>query len=269
MTHEQTKNCGICNVCGAAESSVLVVKNGLSVYRCGSCGLGFTWPQPQELADQYDSTYFDLYRRRRPFRLKRADSRLRRIELLMDPGKLLDIGCSLGYFVEAANARGWQASGVEISPFAAEEARRMGLDVKTGTLEEANLPAESLDCVTMWDVLEHVPDPTRHMLEVRRILRPRGLVVVGTPDLGHIQFRLKRERWRHLKPAEHIFYFSGPNINMLLRRTGFEPVHPRLIGGRRFPGSTRAALASTLSRAIRPNDVMTVYGVKNVQVPID
>jgi len=251
-----------CNICGSEVSDILLKKDGHSVYQCQVCGLAFTWPQPEAIADQYDASYFDLYRRRRKFRLKRGDTRLRRIELIKEPGRLLDIGCSLGYFVEAANARGWQAGGVEISAHASEEARKIGLDVKTGVLEDARYADSSFDCVTMWDVLEHVPDPTKHMIEVNRILPPGGLVVIGTPNLDHTRFKMQRENWRHLKPAEHIFYFMKSNISRLLDKTGFDVVHPPIIGGRVFPGSTAAAIKCCMTRLVQINDVLTVYGVK-------
>lgn len=252
-----------CNICGSEVSSVLIRKDAHDIYQCSSCGLAFTYPQPQAIAEQYDSAYFDLYRRRREFRLRRGEARLKRIELIKEPGRLLDIGCSLGYFVEAANSRGWCASGVEISPYAAQEARELDLDVRTGILEEDNYADGSFDCVTMWDVLEHVPDPTQHMLNVRRILADGGLVVIGTPNLGHRLFRAKRERWRHLKPAEHIFYFQNSSISLLLKKTGFGLVQPPVIGGRSFTGSFGAAIKSGMSRIVQLNDVMTVYGVKN------
>lgn len=252
-----------CNICGSGEYALLLHKDGHDVVRCASCGLAFTYPQPSMLSEQYDSTYFDLYRRRHEFRLRRADSRLRRIELLMAPGRLLDIGCSLGYFVEAANARGWHASGVEISPYAAAEARSLGLDVRTGTLDAAAYEDGSFDCVTMWDVLEHVPDPTRHMGEVRRILAPGGMVVVGTPNLGHALFRLKRENWRHLKPAEHIFYFTASTLARLFEKTGFAVARPPLWSGRSFDGSAGAAVKCGLSRLVQLNDVITMYGVRH------
>jgi len=252
-----------CNLCGSDVDRVLVTKNGHDVVRCDTCGLAFTWPRPEALAEQYDASYFDLYRRRRNFRLRRGENRLKRIELIREPGRLLDIGCSLGYFVEAAEARGWKASGIEISPHAAEEARKMGLDVRTGVLDDADYADESFECVTMWDVLEHVPDPTAHMLEVRRVLADGGLVVIGTPDLGHRLFRIKRENWRHLKPAEHIYYFEQSSLARLLVKTGFSVVRPPVLGGRRFPGSLGASIKSAASRFARPNDVITVYGVKN------
>ncbi|MCX8053677.1 MAG: class I SAM-dependent methyltransferase [Armatimonadetes bacterium] len=248
-----------CNVCGGDGVSFLVSKNGYRVYQCRSCGFAFTHPQPECLSDQYDSGYFDLYQKRRKFRLKRSVARLKQIELIIPPGRLLDIGCSLGYFVEAANARGWQASGIDISKYAAQEARKLGLNVFSGTVEGFGFPEESFDCVTMWDVLEHVPDPTAHMLEVRRIIAPGGLVVIGTPDLGHPAFRIKRERWRHLKPAEHINYFCRSSIRRLLVNTGFDIVTPPIFGGRYFTGSLCARLRAIFSRLVQLNDVMVVY----------
>ena len=250
-----------CNVCGAGVERVLLAKQGHTVMQCDACGLAFTHPQPASLAEQYDSNYFDLYKKRKPFRIKRAHNRLSAIELLIAPGRLLDIGCSLGYFVEAAIQRGWQACGIEISPHAAGEAKSLGLDVKTGALEDARYPDASFDCVTMWDVLEHVPDPTLHMREVRRILKPGGIVTVGTPDLGHSAFREKREDWRHLKPSEHIFYFEERTLARLFAKTGFRQVIPPIIPRRRFSGCQMAAIRACLYRTLRLKDVLIAYAV--------
>lgn len=246
-----------CNLCEKPVERVLLTKDSYNVYCCGSCGLAFTHPQPEGLSEQYDDSYFEIYRKRREFRLRRSEARLSRIELLRRPGRLLDIGCSLGYFVEAAARRGWDACGVEISPYAAAEAREIGLDVRAGLLEDARFADGSFDCVTMWDVLEHVSDPVGHMLEVRRILSPGGLVVIGTPDLGHLLCRTRRERWRHLKPGEHIFYFRRSSIRVLFDRAGFRWL-PR---PSRLPVLGKAVAA--MSRLTQLNDVMTVYGVKH------
>ncbi len=241
-----------CNICGAHTENVILAKGGHEVRRCSACGLAFTYPIPEQLEAQYDSAYFELYRKRREFRLARADARLKRIETIKKPGRLLDIGCSLGYFVEAACRRGWNAEGLEISPFAAQEARALGLNVRDGVLQSAGYESGVFDCVTMWDVLEHVPDPTGHMREVNRILADGGLVVIGTPDLGHPAFRLKGVRWRHLKPAEHIFYFSRSSI----AKTGFEEVYCKPLG-------VLSGAAALIARHTQLKDVMTVYGVKN------
>ncbi len=248
-----------CNICQENNCYLLVHKDSHDVYRCRQCGLAFTHPLPHKLYEQYDSGYFELYRRRRAFRLKRADARLRQIELIMRPGKLLDIGCSLGYFLEAANARGWDACGIDVSAYAVNEARKLGLNAHVGDLEQIGFESSSFDCVTMWDVLEHVPDPTKHMREVRRVLVSGGLVVIGTPNVDHFAFRLKRDKWRHLKPAEHVYYFGRSSVETLLRKTGFRPIKPPVWAAPLFPGHLRARVRALFSRVAQPNDVMTVY----------
>ncbi|MDH7600891.1 MAG: class I SAM-dependent methyltransferase [Armatimonadota bacterium] len=249
----------ICNICRSVDCYPLIHKDGHDVYRCRGCGLVFTHPLPEELYEQYDARYFDLYRRRRQFRLKRADARLRQIELIMRPGKLLDIGCSLGYFLEAAKSRGWDAWGIDVSDYAVNEARKLGLNVRVGDLEQVGFETGSFDCVTMWDVLEHVPDPTSHMREVRRVLATGGLVVIGTPNADHLAFRIKREKWRHFKPAEHVYYFGRFSIETLLRNTGFKPVRPSVLAPAVFVGHLGARIRALLSLIVQPNDVMTVY----------
>lgn len=234
----------------------------MSVWLCCDCGMAFTHPQPVDLGEQYDSSYFDLYAKRHRFRLKRADKRLRKIELLTKSGRLLDIGCSLGYFVEAANNRGWDGYGVEISEHAAGVAAKSGLKVKSGVIEDACYEDDFFDCVTMWDVLEHVPDPTKHMLEVKRILKPGGLVVIGTPNFAHPIARRKMKtapcQWRHFKPHEHVFYFTPQSLKMLLEKCGFDAVMPPLFPRR--AGLVTAAMSEAFCRTFQLNDVMIMYG---------
>ncbi len=251
-----------CELCGGRSFTPIAERDGMRVYMCDGCQLAATLPQPESVEEQYDSSYFEKYRKRHAFRIARAHDRLAKIELLKGPGRLLDIGASLGYFVEAALARGWDARGVEISNAAASEARDHGLDVFSGKLEDAGYEDGSFDCVTMWDMLEHAPSPVSHMLEVNRILAPGGLVVIGTPDIGHCAFRFKKNEWRHLKPAEHLFYFAESTISRLLTKTGFSRVVPPVAGGRKFAGSMKPRIKNMSSRLVRINDVITAYGVK-------
>lgn len=250
-----------CNICDCEQTVPLLQKNGYTVHQCTNCQLAFTYPLPEALDDQYDEQYFELYGKHWEFRIKRAQKRLGVIEMIRQKGRLLDVGCSLGYFVQAAESCGWDAEGLEISPFASALARKNGLNVKTGTLKDAGYPDASFDCVTMWDVIEHVPDPTAQMQEINRILTPGGVAVIGTPNLAHALFKIKRTNWRHLKPAEHIFYFQASNLNRLLERTGFVSVNPLQCPGR-SSASARTIACELMTQLINPRDVVTVYGVK-------
>jgi SAM-dependent methyltransferase len=254
-----------CNLCGGAAFTPLVERWGLKVIRCGDCGLAFTYPLPEEITSQYDKYYFELYARRSEFRRRRMARRLRCIETLISPGRVLDIGCSLGYFLEVAQRSGWAAYGTDISSFAIAHCKLSGLDVRQGSLADSGFEGGFFNCVTMWDVLEHVPDPTAHMLEVNRVLRPGGLAVIGTPDISHLAFKIKKREWRHLKPAEHLYYFSRSTIRTLFEKSGFRQVWPKV---------TFSAGASCLSSVLRQyagnklrlNDVLVAYGIKTEYV---
>ena len=209
------------------------------IVRCAGCGLRFMSPQPtaDELADLYGETYYvsvDSRERgydgyvteaenwRRTFRDRLGD--LPRV-----PGRLLDVGAATGFFVEQARATGWEAIGVEPSEWAAAYARNeLGVDVRSGTLESLQFPDETFDVVTMWEVIEHLPDPRTTLGEVRRILRPGGRLVLSTPDAGSLAARLSGRRWLGWrKVPEHVFFFDRANLDRLLGQSGFKPVRHR------------------------------------------
>jgi len=137
--------------------------------------------------------------------------------------QLLDIGCAHGFMLEAAQQRGFQASGIDISP-AVSVARQQGFNVYDRPLHELGLSANTFDIITLIDVLEHVPDPRRLMQEVCRILKPKGAVLIVTPDIGSWIARIMKDSWPHYK-SEHIFYFNRRSLCMLLRKTGFSVEH--------------------------------------------
>jgi SAM-dependent methyltransferase len=146
------------------------------------------------------------------------------------PGRLLDVGCSAGFFLACALAAGWEAQGVELSDDAAELARRRGLDVVTGTIELAELAPRSFDVVTMWDVLEHVEDPLATLRQAAELLGDGGLLFVSTPNVDGLfprfSYRLARlaGRWPHPEPPRHLFQFSKATLGRFLREAGFETI---------------------------------------------
>src|SRR5262249_44992987 len=139
---------------------------------CGTCHLRFLVRQPtrEGFVELYGPEYFQSdyhcgcnehsYFANEEAFVKLAHDHLRVLEREAQPGRLLEVGCAGGYFLQAARDRGWQPVGIEISEVAADYARQtLGLDVRTGTLETVSLEPESFDAVFLGDVLEHVPDP--------------------------------------------------------------------------------------------------------------
>ena len=136
-------------------------------------------------------------------------------------GRLLDVGCHIGVFLELAAARGWLAEGVEPSRWASELARARGLRVTRGTLRGAALPSAAFDVVTIWDVIEHFPDPVAELREVHRLLRPGGLVGITTMNVDSPVARLLGRRWPWLMQM-HLYYFSVRTLSAMLERCGFQ-----------------------------------------------
>ena len=170
------------------------------IVECGHCGLVYAnprWPTGTVL-DAYTAVEDETYVEERHGRELTFRHHLRQVERIVGPANgraLLDVGAYIGVFVEVAAAAGWRAQGVEPSAWAAAEAQRRGLAVHAGTLESAALPPESFDVVTMWDVIEHLADPTTELASARRLLRPGGWLVVHTMDIGSPVARLMGARW--------------------------------------------------------------------------
>jgi 2-polyprenyl-3-methyl-5-hydroxy-6-metoxy-1,4-benzoquinol methylase len=140
--------------------------------------------------------------------------------LVPGKGELLDIGPNVGTCLALARERGWRVRGIEINAEAARYCREArGLEVITGTLGPETYPEGRFDVVLMGDVIEHVASPAHVMRMVARILRPAGVALVSTPDIGRWAARLLQ-----VKPVEHIHYFDASTMERLVRQAGLDVV---------------------------------------------
>jgi SAM-dependent methyltransferase len=151
---------------------------------------------------------------------QRATSR-QALAVLGPPGRLLDLGCWVGFLASEAMRSGWEVTGVEPSHWAAERARSRGIEVVEAPLLEAPLPEEGFDAVTLGDVIEHFPDPGAALDRVASLLAPGGLVWIATPDAGSRVARLLGPRWWSVIPT-HVHLFTRRSLVRLLERHGFE-----------------------------------------------
>ena len=201
------------------------------IVRCLGCGLAYTNPRPlpQVIAGGYRKSVDPEYVSEDSSRSINAHMSLHVVRRFAKGGRLLDVGCNTGYFLNAARLD-FEAHGVEPSEWASDFARtRLRLDVVTGTLEEAGFQPGFFDVVTMNDVVEHFTDPQRALRQVASLLRPGGHLYLVTPNIRSLSARLLGGRWWGLRPA-HLYYFSPETLGRMLRHAGFEVVLRKSFG---------------------------------------
>ncbi len=137
-------------------------------------------------------------------------------------GAVLDVGAGRGAFVEQAAARGLRAWGIEAAPaFARYATEVLAVDVRSGLVQEHGLPEASLDAITMWHVLEHLPRPADVLRALRAALRPGGLLCVEVPNADSVVARVLGADWPGLRPEVHVGQFTPGALGRLLARAGF------------------------------------------------
>ena len=220
-----------CAVCGGAGVARFARQAPYSVWRCPDCGF------VSNLRDrgattvsgaQPDHEFAQLTWTGKPYRdsleefVAYYDPLLSTLESWVSPGRLLDVGCGPGFFLEAARRRGWQVLGVDPSPFSAPYvADRFGLEVLPARLEESRLPEASFDAVSFVHSIEHLPDPAGALSTVATLLRPAGALFIETPNIECDSARLHGAEWPFLNPVEHTCLFSPASLALLLRKAGF------------------------------------------------
>jgi ubiquinone/menaquinone biosynthesis C-methylase UbiE len=179
----------------------------------------------------YDEDYFHGriyadYSAERDYRLRLFEQKLSLVrKYAPERGRLLDVGCAAGYFLEVAKERGYEVYGVEISDYIAERIdKSLKSRVFVGQLEEAGFQENSFDVVTMWDVLEHMPNPLQTLRETSRVLKPGGMMFVETINTACLNSRLLGDRWPLYRPPFHLFYFSIRTLTELIDKSGLEVV---------------------------------------------
>jgi len=220
-----------CIAC-SAEAGGRFRAGGVEIRVCAVCGLAWraAFPEAAELAALYGDDYLERWGIDGPERLsqvramKQATYRalFRDICAHRSAGRLLDLGCAMGFLLGVARDLGFEVRGLDLNAAAIEAARReFGDRVHAGPLDEHAFPGERFDVVTLIDVLEHVPDPRALLATVRERLEPQGIVVAVLPDAGSWTRRILGRRWPHYN-AEHLYYWSAPCLERFLEREGWE-----------------------------------------------
>lgn len=188
----------------------------------------YPFPEQEETEGTYDRTYYKSWGMEqgdnqvvRRMKMKTARLMLRTVEKFVPPGRLLDVGCAAGHFLETAQRNGWDVYGVELSSYAAQLAKeKFGDHIYAGPYETVPFTRDFFDCIIMSDVLEHFPDPQTAIELSGLLLKNNGLLVVVTPDTGSLSACILKTHWNHYN-NEHLVYYNRKSIKLHLKRNGF------------------------------------------------
>jgi 2-polyprenyl-3-methyl-5-hydroxy-6-metoxy-1,4-benzoquinol methylase len=154
-----------------------------------------------------------------------AHIRLQRIERLYPRrGRILDVGCAAGFFLHVAQVRGWEPRGVELSAeMAAYASKLIGRPIMPRVVDLDVEPA-SFDAVTLWEYIEHIPDPGDEVRRLVALLKPGGILALSTPNTTYWTAVHRPDRWREFKPPAHIGFFTSETLRRLLESCGLQVV---------------------------------------------
>ena len=233
-----------CPACNSAESGQPVInKYNVPIVECRDCGFWYAGQLLSAAANQQTArlgevsgdshidflispTYLGYATKRYAYELQIVD----RVAKGRPGRRLLDVGCSVGTFLDVSKSFGWDGMGVEMLEPAADQAKRKGYNVIC-----AEYTAERLrefgpfDLVAALDTLEHVPEPRWFVAELRQVLTPRGLLLVQTPNSMSLACQLRRERDNNFNGLIHLNYFGPASLTAMVEGQGFRSLHVETI----------------------------------------
>lgn len=240
MEHSQKTTLSNCPVCNNASfndwlvcKDYTVSKSDFAIQCCASCGFAATNPRPsnEELGKYYESDEYishsntskglvsKMYQRVRKYTMRKKVAMVHQLAGKM--GSLLDIGCGTGEFLAASKTAGWRVTGIEPSASARKAAlTNHQLEVQDEP-ELQNLPADSFDVITMWHVLEHVPDLPGRLQTLKKLLAQNGTLIIAVPNRNSHDADHYGKFWAAYDVPRHLWHFRPDDIRALAKTHGF------------------------------------------------
>jgi 2-polyprenyl-3-methyl-5-hydroxy-6-metoxy-1,4-benzoquinol methylase len=223
-----------CPICAGRIHAPVTARHGYQYVRCQNCQTVYVnpMPSPQVIQAHYQNpayfagdeemgyqNYSDMHKALASHFRRRLQVVERAIKV---KGQLLDLGCADGFFMELAREAGWQTTGVEMAQEMAERtAKALGVHVAS-SLEA--LSERNFDAITLWEVIEHLPDPQASLEQLRERLRPGGVLMLSTPNAGHWQAAREPDKWPSYRPPSHLVLFTATGLVRALEQAGLEHI---------------------------------------------
>jgi 2-polyprenyl-3-methyl-5-hydroxy-6-metoxy-1,4-benzoquinol methylase len=203
----------------------------MSLVKCQACALIYVNPifdehHYQEIyrSQDYQTIVKNLGESSHTYRVERFGTE--RVQIMQQyhrspsAPRYLDVGCSTGFVVEAAQNAGWEAFGIDLNPSAIEFGHARGLNLQNTSLEQCDFPAASFDIISLFDVLEHLPNPKEILSQAMHLLKPGGIVFLYVPNYDSASRILMGKDAHFIWPTHHLNYYTPATISDLLARLG-------------------------------------------------
>ena len=222
-----------CPVCSGTNLKPRWEVNGYTIASCDACSLTFVQNQvtTKELDAHYASTTDDAYDDANVECLNYYYEKLGAMirSRYPQPGKLLDIGCSRGWFLDVMT--GWERHGNEIATaYAATARERYGDRIVIGPFEDYPVREDYFDVITLQDVFDHIRDPMPTLEKCHRLLRPGGLIVIKVHNISCLYAKMTGKSFYAVVPPTHLFYYDGRTLDRALSKCSFRVVDSTFIG---------------------------------------
>ncbi|MFH1479056.1 MAG: class I SAM-dependent methyltransferase [Candidatus Omnitrophota bacterium] len=211
-----------CNICGSCNyNNYLKFKEGRKVVICNNCRAFRT--MPYLLMDYSEQEFYcEHYLKNERIFKGFAETLVKLAKRYKREGKLLDIGCSVGFVLEEASKAGFEAEGVELNKKAAEIVSEKGFDVKSLPLKEIAHEKEVFDVVILNHILEHIFEVNDFMKDVRGLIKKDGILIIGVPNHNSLVARLYKASWYGWGKGEHVWHFDKNSLKNVLTGNGFK-----------------------------------------------
>lgn len=219
-----------CPVCGSVRKRRIAAYAAHHLARCVDCAMVHTAQEPttDELQAYYGS--YPVHADVSPITLKRYDELLDRFERWRHHGRILDVGCGAGNFLERAALRGWEVHGTEYGARALEACRAKGISIIEGPLDPANYPPGHFDVTCSFEVIEHVTHPLPELGRLTQVTRPGGLLYVTTPNFRCVGRWMAGPHWSVVNYPEHLNYFTPRTLKRLAKGHGLRTAWVKTTG---------------------------------------
>jgi len=225
-----------CSLCSNEETNPLLTKQGFSIVKCCHCGFVYVDPRVEnkELTSLYRHNYcknkdygYVGYEQEKRLRIKNFERWLKDAEGYISknaPVYSLDVGCAAGYCLDLMNKKGWKAKGLELDEEMFISLQQNGYDISKSLLEDFN-SENKFSVITLFDVIEHIPNIDTSFSKLNSLLTDDGVVIMVTPNYNSFQRKLLGKKWFQYKPIEHIQYFDRHSLKAFAERNGLQIIY--------------------------------------------